>query len=611
MVGMPETMVGELEYNGFKFPGAVQSRVEIQPVQDRSGRYTKYNRYMIFVECIVHSGLDHFIKDGNVNPDRGDVNVDAVFPNTLTSVDGDYPLSVNGFQELRNILTRQGKVLKFSGKGLGNDFEINTIQQDVMYGPVPTMLAWEPVGSNQAVRIVWTVEVHIADCLVITSVLGAPSEFGYDVQFSISPEGLTQRTITGYVEIVNQLAANGTPRTNVDRIRDRIFFQVPKAFRRVRNDWSINAARNRMEFVVVDQEYPTHYPYPKHIVDMNVKHNVRSSGTVHGEGWILTLSGNITVRSGAAKWMAWLAFLSVVKDKREDGDRFARHTRKAEDGSDPTSAGNKRSPLLTLEFSVTDDVFGRSVSFSISWLFFATFKSMFDAGGLWTGKLERANSWDKHNASMQEAWGPRGVQGVRQNVQGTDAIISLCNGNAISVTVAPNTFKKRSGNPRYDLFRARKPEPDESYILFKPKEELVEETEAVDMYPTGGSTGLTPQKFTPVLEGTNNLGVSTGSNEMYKPVVHVRGTHKRRVIFRGTAVRLCYKIPKPHLLEYAGSKNLVPIGQSRFEHYPLMRLGDGFVVYVAKWEQEYSLPDTPAANSPLVSVSPDKREFIG
>jgi len=50
--------VGELFYNGFRFPPAISATVNQAAIRDSSDRFTKYRRYTLRVEFIVYPGVD-------------------------------------------------------------------------------------------------------------------------------------------------------------------------------------------------------------------------------------------------------------------------------------------------------------------------------------------------------------------------------------------------------------------------------------------------------------------------------------------------------------------------------------------------------------------------
>lgn len=588
MAVIPQAATGELSYNGFLFPPAVHITAEATPVQDATGRYTKWVRYTINVECILFPGCDDTLTDG-VTP-----NPNALFPSSLTDLGGSS--STNGFQRLRHLLTRQGETLTFTGKGFGNDFVINTNTQDVQFGPRPKVIRWEPVGNNKAVRLVWAVEVTVADCSLTRTADGRIAEFGYSIEYDISDTGLTMRTVTGFMTIVNRLKSS-TPSYTVDRFREQIQVIVPYGFKRESQSYNISADGRTCQFTVVDQELETDHPYQPGMADQRATHSIRSTGNLVGHTWVVSLNASYRVAKGADKGRAWNAFLFLVKSRRK-AIQHARVPAGKEDGDE-----KPMNMAFPVELKIEDSVYGRDMRFSMSWLVFTTYRTVLKASGLFAH--EEGTSWTTWHSSLLnkfKTWNQRGHAQLRAQEPG-QTVVTLCNSNYPQPIQDAGRLLPQVGT--YSLFRSECPPKEESWVKFKPEVTLLEDHKTMTSHATGGVDDYKPKVISPSA-GSTGLEYERGSGDTNRPVIHTQGLTRYRVKFEGTAIRIGHKIPKPVLTKYGGADVTRPIGKGTFKQVEV-GVSESCPVYRAEWSQEYELYDPPKGE--LIEVAPTTAGF--
>jgi hypothetical protein len=612
---------GTLYYNGFWFPQHIKANFRASPVRDTSGRYIKYTVYSLTVEFIVEPGVDdynlaHPITGGTYNP---------VFDNAASNLE-------TGMATLRRLLTTSGRNLMISGKGFGVDLNIqftsgNVGRRDVKYGPHPTVLSIEPLGSNKAFRIVWSVEIAIVDCTDLGNELQNLAEFSTTVVASVNELGMTTLTTSGFIEAVAErigIIFQGT----IDTARTLIGVWLPFGFQRVNQTFNVSPDRSKMTWTIVDSQHPSDWALYPGIVDMDIRHRISSKGPVFtGEAWDAELSGSIRVAKGFPRWHAWVAFIQIVTVKRQAIKDHGSGKPAADD--DKTTYGKSNKTMMILRnLTIEEELFGRGMSFSLTWEFWADLNSIFEASALWedpvknegetvpTSQEQESLTWSDYGIQMigiDEAnpqnlpKGPWSVRGHSQTkLQATDTISTLCIGTTITAQNHINLGSDAHA-PNWSLLKDEKPPPEQSYRKYKPRAILMEETSRDYHQPLGLSSTYNRPAITPgsVTQGTGYSVTGSGvTNE--EPIYHKRGVNKYRVIFGGVAERVAYKIPRFHLLSYGG-QNAEPIGTAVWSERLVGDMGN-FRVYRVEWMQEYILDGHPTGD--LVITDPDPRKFI-
>jgi len=617
MVGQAAHFNGTLVYNDFVFPAAMKATVAIRPILDRSKRFTKYNTYTLTAECVLHDDVDQFDPQEN----SPFTNQNQLFNDSSETVDGDDGLTTRtkGVTALRRLLTAQGAPLEFTGKGLGLDFEINTFaagtRGDLLYGPIPKMLIWEPLGASKAVRIVWTVEVSIADCKGIVTPFGRVAEYTTNLSWSIDSHGLTTRSITGTIEVVQKIlgATTNRPRRNensADLFVEAVTPFVPGGFRRITNTHSLNAGRNVLSFTFVDQEIPSDNPYGTGIVNANVNASVRNEVPLAFNKWICTVSGSISVSKSHDRWWAWLAFLSVVQGRLDAFKNAKFQQQKNRKGKKSSSGGEQISveTYMVLRLSITEEVFGRGMRFSVTWRLTSSLQTLIKSSGLWTRNTSTAFdsrgfknnpfSWSNHFASMQLPWRGRGTQGIR-HVLSEDTILNVC-GNQRPFTsrlgeVLPANFLATT------VFKSTCPK-DSYYDFEQYFEELVSPGAAV-MVPLGGESP--DRDGVQTFAGDNDDHENFAYKEVAEPVIQVRHKTHIRVRYWGSVKRIGKRPVMSTLNTFAGAKVLQELdGSTHGFHRFIKSDSSGCSHYFMWWDMLYELDKAPDGDV-LNETSPD------
>lgn len=583
-----ELGTGTLQYGAFIFPNAIKSKVSARPFQDSTQRFTKYVRYRLEAETVLYPGVDVDYHDPDNNGDNR-----PFFPGNAPDADGLNTL--DGMDGVRTVLTTRGLPLRFFNKGYGQ-FDINTTQRDVLNGPVPEILAWEPIGDNFAVRIVWGVEVTLAECGDFPINVGRLTEMSYSVEWGIDLAGLTTRTLSGFYEITLDIRS-GTVRNNADIRRDiELRAQVPIGFGRVSQKYLMNARRDRMDFTIVDKEYPADDKNRLHkgIVEMKVSHDVISATTVLSETWNHTIRGRITVAKGQPRHLAWTAFLHVLSSRLNRSQEEGSFTSGGKTGDpDGYSAASKKSKKIVIlgRLSIGEDIYERTMRFSMSWVSFSPLENIFNAAGIWR-EIPGATDTSQITSLTQPggAWTPRGQKQLAWRTG--EPLVALCADKA--TTFKTESGKKKLTEPEYTIFKTKRPSAEDSWLCFEFSVIEEERTNRYASVPANGALRAKDSSFTIGGTSSNRTAADrsggSGGAVTTIPTIHQSAGQSSTLTFVGKATRLGHTIPKIHLIKYAGA-DVTPKGDGKRTDWGSEDLG-GQLLYRAAWVQEYTFSGT-------------------
>ena len=455
--------LGQVSYNNFLFPPAINSSAQMTPVYDRADRSLMYVKYSIRIEFLLYSrdadSLGHNpsathslggqpgdnwvgggVQDWDPNMERGlyksaGQGVAEPFggPTGLTQTEQggiDHQMHM-----LRRTLCQPGRELIITGIGLGPDLDINPESLsgvtgvgrathragvsaaghthkglfDVVWGPKPREISWEPVGSSGAARVVWEVEVGLVECEEIQAhhkermpvFAGAIEQAGtlpieilqitYNQNWNIDPTGATEKNYEAIIQIRGYVDPSDLRRVLVSADEYRLMFEPPmtEGYIRTRR-YSLNDDKTTLTIQIADKEHPTDWPLPPGCSNADVNYSINSSllGTTAVGGpagfriWDANLSGTITLTKGWHPFYRsiypYYLFLLIIRSRfrpgYEDvkaGDRRGIDTALfGANGSDakPLEAENIPTMQIPLSFELNEKVFGREFGFAFSWV---------------------------------------------------------------------------------------------------------------------------------------------------------------------------------------------------------------------------------------------------
>lgn len=612
-------------YNKFYFPKALNAVVNTQPVMSANGRTVRSTQHTITLEFLVYPGVDESPAGVTWQNMDGTTYV-PLFPASTGRISA-------AMGTLRRILMTAGKAFAFEENtfadvwrvGPTHDSTLSTGWVDVGGGPKPQAFSWERIAGEKAARVRWTVLVETAECN--GGVGGSPSptdrvgDLTYALTWSIDELGMTTRSIRGSLYVAAPIDTPEPPSTqtqkyftdNADNYRERLVFPVPEGFRRVGQTYSLSADRQSLDFDIVDAEHASDVPLDEGIVDANVQVSLQNSlmpgldiGT---QSWDVTISGTITVAKGVHRCRAWLAFLKVVQSRLDAAAAEARIPANDEPYDAVLNPETQDGAGIRLLYGMqwVEDVFGRSMTFSLSYLLTASVRTVIAASGMWvplTADDEQAwLDWKTSHTVTYDTWKHRGHANLTMVSGEEDMILSFCDPTQ-SFAYPNDTMGAAPTAPTCDPINENCPEAKDSWLMFDVNVEQYEQTYNVwhkRLDPRGGTSFGSTLTKTSV---GNNLGSSPGAGA--PPIKQSRSGTTYRLRYSGRALRLGYQIPRPILLSYGGLPT-TPEGTLRFKQKKT-KTYEGCPLYQAEWEGFYIIEGYPAGD--VTIIDPDPRKIV-
>lgn len=338
-------------------------------------------------------------------------------------------------------LSASGKTLTIAGIGIGLD---NI--QDIAWGPLPQSCKWNPWGALSW-ECVWVVKFSISECASGNSDPLAWAAWNYSTTWSNDFEGQCTRTIDGYVQIAGRRNPNNNQVAHVaDETRERINIIVPDKFRRVQNVWRGNAAKDRIDFVVVDEQLPGD-PFPAGITQATGF----CSGDSQGPGFAklnASIGMTLTTAPGVPKGLAGVICMQAFLAKQ------ANMVRRNEGGTVIPTSMNFRAGKF-------DEA--RTTSFSATWTMTKCLNQMLNALGLWEPLVE--TNYQQWRTSVENLWVNRGNAGLRESAA-DDIVLDLC--SATTTKTFGNTPSNPPSAEQNGLFSFQCPDipPDGGWVAY-------------------------------------------------------------------------------------------------------------------------------------------------
>ncbi len=294
--------VGHVSYNGVTFSALYKSTCEGKPEIDQAGRTTKYVNIEINVEGVVTLSAPAVIIDPQ-------------------------------WVKLRKKLTEQGGQLAYVGKGFG-PLNVNGAASqfdDVKWGPIPTILSFQPLGGSPGVGmrsafIKWKVFACITEQSTTTrgQVDSALCQWSYGVKVEYDEAGYSHLSIKGVMEIpmTRSLIGDRSIPDMVDNYRKRwLDIQWDRRnLRVISRAFDYSPDKRTCEFSVEAEELPPG-GLPLGANDargvMTVRPiNIGGSdggplGTVDLSRWAVTLRATYTIRGDYPRRQAYWDFLAL------------------------------------------------------------------------------------------------------------------------------------------------------------------------------------------------------------------------------------------------------------------------------------------------------------
>lgn len=312
---MPD--VGQIAYNGVSFSTLFYSKLSGKYTPDSSKRTTKFVQYTLDVEG--HVTLNDALDNGAGRT------IDRI-------------MSI-----LRAKLEQCAATLIYTGRGFGQQFSVNAPGgnlQDVCWGPIPTVINFEPRGGLSA-YVKWSVMFTLPEVKAQQVIRGGPGtgpvlEFTNETTVTYGEDWYSTISIKGTLEIplTRPTQATKTLTTTVDDYRRRFLGQISRDFDLTRfrvstRNFSISRDKRTLDYEFTLEELAP-MGLPNHMPKCSGSYNVRpaksSNSLISTNIWLCSLRVTYTVPPIFPRREAYLHFAGLWQSRM----RFASA------GADPT-----------------------------------------------------------------------------------------------------------------------------------------------------------------------------------------------------------------------------------------------------------------------------------
>lgn len=391
-----------IHYNGVQFGGSEatytstppQFSLRGSPEYDQSGRAIALVKYTLSLTCIFYS----------------------------TTESGQATL----MNSLRSRLNQVARELKIDGLGTG----FGEISYDLKSGPKPGELVMNTIGPI-ACEVHWSIEFCTKPCsTVITAPANTFLAFNFDTIWMNDYEGISTRTIQGYVEIPhnqNKLTPKIVHHV-AEETRGNIIVVCPAGFRRAQNSWHESMDKAKLTFTIVDEQLPGDvFPPGCTLADGEVSF---SSGG--GPGFAqssVTMSMMLKTSPMVARNLAYQIFLTAALAKQSQMQQAIQ---------------NSQGTVIPRSINIRNRKYdgARITDCSITWEQTGSLGAMLAAAGIWTplteNSLQAYNLW---KASIDVLWDNRGTSGIRSSAEEA-VIIDFCDPvQSVTIGNTPSNFE--------------------------------------------------------------------------------------------------------------------------------------------------------------------------
>lgn len=319
----------------------------------------------------------------------------------------------DNMEAVREKLSQPARELKIDGLGTG----FGTINSDIDNGPRPLGIECNPIG-NLCWECVWTVEFMVSECESGNPNPLAWMAFNFDATWQNDFEGITERTISGYVQIAlrRTAAAPKIVAHVADEARDQLGIICPDGFRRASNVWRESQDRGRLDFVIVDQQLPGDV-LPEGITLASGSDGLDFGAAPAFSTATNSISASYKVAPDRPRNLAGIVFLTTVIAKTAK-----------------LNAGGVVAMPATLRMTNRKYDEARVTECSASWVVTKCINAIMAAADIWAPLT--ANNYNLWRASVEPLWNNRGTAQLR-SLASEAVIIDLCDN--VSQGVIGNT----------------------------------------------------------------------------------------------------------------------------------------------------------------------------
>lgn len=528
---------------------------------------------------------------------------------------------------IRSILNTKGLQLKINDVGLGAIPTINVAQPDVKGGPYPQNVTVEPIASNNAVFIRWSITFRTVECPSPLSV--NLLQYNVEQDFQIDDDGNLEFTVNLTYQTVTPI----TDPTVHGALTEILILRVGKSYQGFTKTVRTSLSRDQriMSIRLVYKEIKSDNAFYPNISDIQIddemESNLLGSNAFTGIGfysWRRSIGGTIRLPPRIHKGYAWLIFLKILKE-RFKGSVLSPKLSAVLDAT-PTSgqpvdaAAATHNFYIPLRIKFTNPLYERSMKFDVTYVMVTDLDHLINNSNIFARVnvnptevppvapevdptyVAATLSTQWHNWQLTR---PHPLMGVFQyTLGGTPIVYNQCTGTASDHELGANTVlplevdpdslgedtenARKATNPKGEISNNK---AKYSWINYDNNFEIIEDTNCVSVafleqpgdpnyYSSIESLGANSHR---AYAGMSMHGKVTPSSQATPNITVDRGHSTNYIRMRGSALRVGYKIPIPFVSSIGGktAKRM----ESRVSQKQVAK-GD-VPVYLAMWDITY------------------------
>ena len=534
-------------------------------------------------------------------------------------------------ERVRTILSTPSLQLKLHPVGLGEIGTINASQPDVKGGPFPQSVFVQPIASNNAIMVRWSVMFRTVKC---ASPLSIPLlQYNVEQDMNVDDDGDMEFTTNITYQSKDPIT---DPNTKFDLV-NLLIQRASKSFQGMTKTTRTSMSRDQriLSIRLVYKEIKSDnafFPHTSNIdIDDTMESDLFGSSPLSGQGfytWRRTISGTVRLPSRIHKAYAWVVIVKIIRA------RFKRmylaskigavFDATPDSGQEDTEAVKETDYFLPLRLRITNPIYSRELRFESVWVVVTDLQNLFHTSKLFARVNTSFTGVEEESEpdTLSEQWlywqqsRDRAINGrFRYTIDGTPIVYDQCLGTYTDHAIGPNRLLDLESDPDWDDgedgFGEGSGQTDQtsqafdglyplgsyndlkySWIDYDNDFEIIEDTNSIPVsyleqpaanyYNTPeGEGGYADRAY----DGLTINGRQIPRAQTNPSITIERGHSTFFIRMKGYAIRIGHKIPIPYIVS-VGTKTAYRIS-SKSSHKQIGK-GDN-PIYLAKWDITYQV----------------------
>lgn len=616
------TPSNRISYGGYTFSELVKTSVEITPVLNTAKTTIKYLKQTFTIEAIISSRGTTMIAPNNAVSNEFPI-YSSEFNNRLndSAISCDEDSTDTTLDGIKATLMTPHLSFYFQGKGYGDKENYSSADnptgalddkvRDVLFGPMPKMLSWEPIANNKFARIVWKVEIHRKPaCRIARHTYAGINliELWSTTKVSINASGYQTITRRGEIEIPahNTYSKKLKGGELLQKYRQIVESSLLTAwggegpaysgFHLASQDYDFSEDHTKCSFTLSWKEVESPNPLPEGVKDIEVRHRTRSE--LYGSKWMKNFktwrndfSAKIILFPRQAPVRAWTIFTRLLNERLDQAI-----------DQDIDNNGNRiiRIPLI-LSINIEESLFSHEYKFDVSWGITSNPTSLFLDNGMFgnvdnpdLGLDEKWRMWTISARLVQNSYGAYPVEQKDISIN-----LGWCEtyGSAIESSSYGYSLRGMSSAFMEQIYNFRCPPEAASYIEFQ--NSFVQNDNVDISYWQRYRTDTQRAPEDPAVDNRRRIQVSTElDNGQVETdyVIQDKGRDTFSITMRGYAIRMGGPTQPPVIFKVGGKKVVKSeMGARLGDFVSTSMIGQygNCPIYLTVWQVSYTIKGKP------------------